>query len=197
MKPIIINSELFVNEQQSDGSSRWTLASRLGDMIYRAEELFGPRDSSYTILGVEFFGDIPHIWYPGNRQHIVIRLSLEAATDLSQACYQMAHEAIHLLAPTASNDANNLEEGVACYFADLYIKEVLRNPYPPPSLPSYRTAFQLVKPLLDADRYCVRRLRDQQPSFPKVSREQISTAFPNLTSENVNFLISKFDRSSG
>ena len=141
-------------------------------MLHIAEELFGQRDYSYTILGIEIGPDLPKIWYPGNRRDIIIQLDSSAATDMYQACYQMAHETVHLLAPTGPNDANNFEEGVACYFADLYMREVLKNPYLPPSLSSYRTAVELVKSRLDADRYCIRRLRDQQSSFSKMSGDR-------------------------
>ena len=34
----------------------------------------------------------------------------------------MAHETIHLLAPSCGRNANNFEEGVACYFAAYYMK---------------------------------------------------------------------------
>ena len=174
----------------------WTLASLLGNMLHIAEELFGQRDHSYTILGIEIGPSIPQIWYPGNRKDIIIQLDSSASTDMYQACYQMAHETVHLLAPTGVNDASNFEEGVACYFADLYMREVLKNPYLPPALSSYRRAFKLVKPFLDADRYCIRRLRDQQPSFSKITGEQIKTAFPNLVPNDVDFLIKRFDRNS-
>ena len=198
MQQIHVKSDLLYAQPLSDRDGyTWTLVSRLGEMLYMAEELFGPRDRSYTILGVEFVSDNPRIWYPGNCQHIIIQLDLSAATNMFQACYQLAHETIHLLAPTGGKNANNLEEGVACYFADLFMKEAMRNPYPPPSLLSYRAAFELVKPLLDADKYCIRKLRKQQPSFSKMSEEQISIAFPNLTSKDVGFLISKFNRNSG
>ena len=49
-------------------------------------------------------------------------LSLSAATNILQACYQMAHETVHLLAPSGGRNANNFEEGVACYFAAYYMK---------------------------------------------------------------------------
>ena len=197
MQQININSSLLVAQRLPNGNGyTWTLASRLGDMLYMAEELFGQRDHSYTILGIEIGPDIPKIWYPGNRKDIIIQLDSSAATDMYQACYQLAHETIHLLAPSGGQNANNFEEGVACYFADLYLKEILKNPYLPPALPSYRTAFELVKPLIDADRYCVRRLRDQEPSFSKMSGEQISTAFQSLTPNDVDFLTKRFNRNS-
>lgn len=198
MQQININSDLLITQRLPNGSGyTWTLASRLGEMIYMAEELFGPRDPSYTILGIEFVFDNPRIWYPGNCHHIIIQLDLSASTNMSQACYQMAHETVHLLAPTGGQNANNFEEGVACYFAAYYMKHRLNEPTWRPALQSYKCALKQVAPLLDDDINCVRRLRKQEPSFLKMSREQISTAFPNLTSENVDFLISKFDRNSG
>ena len=42
---------------------------------------------------------------------------------MSEACYELVHETVHLLAPTGGNDATNFEEGVACYFADHYMIE--------------------------------------------------------------------------
>lgn len=197
MQQININNELLIPQCLSDGSYTWTLTSRLGNMLEMAEELFGPRDPSYTILGIEFVSNGPYAWYRGShRRHIIIRLNLEASTDMWQACYQMAHETIHLLAPTGGKNSTNFEEGVACYFAAYYMKNGLNAPDWKPDLLSYKRVLKQVAPLLDADLDCVHRLRKQEPSFSKMSKELISGAFPNLTSENVNFLISKFDRNS-
>ena len=80
MQQININNDLLVTQCLPNGYT-WTLASRLEDMIYMAEELFGPRDQSYTMLGIEFVADGPRIWYPGDRKHIIIQLGPSAATD--------------------------------------------------------------------------------------------------------------------
>lgn len=198
MKQINVNSELLVTQRLSDGSGyTWTLASRLGEMLQMAEELFGQQDSSYTILGVEFIVGIPQIWYPGNCKHIIIQLDQDAATNMLQACYQIAHETVHLLSPTGGNNANNFEEGVACYFAAYYMENRLNAFNWEPTLQSYKQALALIAPRLDEDIYCVRRLRERQPSFSEISRKQIIAEFPNLTSDNVDFLIKEFDRKSG
>ena len=198
MPQISIEKNLLFAECNPSGSGyTWTLASRLGDMLHMAEELFGPRDYSYTILGIEFGPDNPRIWYPENRQHIIIQLSLKATTDMSEACYQMAHETVHLLAPTGCRNANNFEEGVACYFAARYMEDTFNDEsYWRSSLPSYACTLALVKPRLDKDISCIRRLRDNQPSFRKMSKEAVSSEFPQLTSEDVDFLMSTFDRDS-
>ena len=206
MPQINIDSDLLVAQRLSDGCGyTWTLASRLGEMLHMVEELFGPRDYSYTILitdysytilGIEFASDGPQIWYPRNHRHIIIQLDLSAATNILQACYQMAHETVHLLAPSGCQNANNFEEGVACYFAAYYMKSKLNQPNWSPTLPSYRRALEIIAPRLNEDIGCIRRLRKNQPSFRKMSKEAVSSEFPQLTSEDVDFLMSTFDRDS-
>ncbi len=166
MQQININNDLLVTQCLPNGYT-WTLTSRLSDMLYMAEELFGPRDYSYTILGIEFVADGPRIWYPGNRKHIIIQLDPSAAMDMSRACYQMAHETIHLLAPSGGQNANNFEEGVACYFAAYYMAKKLNKPNWQATLPSYKRALELVTPLLNKDIYCVRRIRGRHLHYEK------------------------------
>jgi hypothetical protein len=43
-------------------------------MLEEVEQLFGRRNHDYTILGIEFSGTIPQIWFPGDRKHIAIQL---------------------------------------------------------------------------------------------------------------------------
>ena len=163
-------------------------------MLQMAQDLFGPRDPSFTILGIEFIADNPQIWYPGNRNDIIIQLDSYAATDMSKACYQLAHETVHLLAPDRGNPSTNFEEGVACYFAALYMKLHFSQPSWRPVLPSYMHALQLISSRLDEDIHCVRRLRDQQPSFSHIHQDDMLTEFPALNSADADFLISIFNR---
>ena len=193
MPQININSDLLV----PDGKDHTrTLAYQLSKMLHMVEELFGPRDYSYTILGIEFASDGPQIWYPRNHRHIIVQLNVSTATDMPKAYYQMAHETVHLLAPSCGRNANNFEEGVACYFAAYYMKYKFNQPNWSPTLPSYRCALEIIAPRLNEDIGCIRRLRKNQPSFRKMSKEAVSSEFPQLTSEDVDFLMSTFDRDS-
>ena len=199
---ININSDLLITKQLPDKLWTWTLASRLSDMLILSETLFGPRDPSYTPLGIEFTSDGPKIWFPGkmeeNRNHIIIRLGLDAATDMLQACYQLAHETVHLLAPegvrTQCGITNNLEEGVATYFAGHYMEVKMGIPDWKSTLRSYKEVLEKVTPLFEKDRYCIRKLRSEQPEFTKMTTEQISSAFPDLPAEDIRFLLRKFNR---
>jgi hypothetical protein len=115
-----ITASLFVATTSRGEQRDWTLATRLSDMLMLAEQKYGPRDLSYTVVGVEFAGSEPMMWYPGDRGHIVIQLSLDCLNDLPRACYQLAHECIHLLAPTGKQNATNLEEGLATLYGEDY-----------------------------------------------------------------------------
>ena len=178
------------------------LRRRQVDMLNMAENLFGPRDKSYSILGIEFVDDGPYIWYPcmpkfsGETQdkHIIIKLSSSAKQNMSRACFQMAHETVHLLAPTGGQNAKNLEEGVACYFSLYYMVKQLNEPNWYYDMKSYNRALALVKPRIEEDICCVRRLRERQPSFKAMTKEDIRKEFPKCTEEELCVLASKFVR---
>lgn len=171
----------------------WTLTTRLGEMLRKAEELFGKRDHSYTPLGIEFYGDIPMVWYPGNCKHIAIRLSLNAAFDSRRALYQLAHETVHLLSPTGGRNSINFEEGVATWFSNFYLEQIGFVGMIP-LVDSYERVLQLVKPFLDKDPYLVKRIREKQPSFHIMTVEDIRPEFSGLCEEKLEFLVTKFQR---
>ena len=203
MPQIEIDGDLLDLQHRSKGDDyKSELISRLIDMVHIAKKLFGPRDCYYTIVGIEFGRKNPGIQYPiKNHPHIIIRLSAQAATCMWWARCNLAHETVHLLAPTGCNNPTNLEEGVACYFADYYMQEILSQPpFPLGENDShYKCALKAVKPLFDKDKCFVRKLRKRQPSFQGITKEDIIKQFPELESkdEDLNFLISKFGKGSG
>ena len=169
------------------------------DMLTIAEHMFGPRDLSYTIVGIEFVDDGPYIWYPlvpGKKDNtdIIIRLSSPAAQNMAQAYFQMAHETVHLLSPSGGQNATNLEEGVACFFSVYYMETILRQPALRYNMKSYQRVLDLVTPRLKEDKGCIGRLRERQPSLKDISKEEIRKEFPESTDEDVCFLASKFIR---
>ena len=66
-----------------------------------------------------------------------------------------------------------LKTKVACYFAAYYMKRKLNEPTWRPTLPSYKRALEIIKPRLDEDIYCIRRLRKNHLSFRDISKEEI------------------------
>ena len=104
---------LFTTEFQGDGSSSSiTLSNYASRFIADIECLFGPRDRSFTLIGIVIDrtpGNLPQLWFPdsgippgdveGRSKHVVIRLSRNALTDSARARWQLAHECVHALDP--------------------------------------------------------------------------------------------------
>jgi len=170
---------LYARRLPGDTGWTWTLASRLGHILRIAQELYGPRDPNYTILGVEFGGDIPQIWYPGDCGHVVVQISPACATDMNRACFQMAHEAIHLLSPSGEPRTTVLDEGLATHFSIRYMRKHLNSVWCIDE-ESYRSACSLTEQLLALDSNMIPTIRRRQPSLPRVTPDDIRTAHPSV-----------------
>lgn len=171
----------------------WTLVSRLGDMLHQAEQRFGQRDQSWTILGVEFYGETPKIWYPGDRKHVAVQLGQKALDDTVQACYQLAHECVHLLSPSGQSIAPVLEEGLATVYSEDYVLAHFGVPMLP-TVASYQEAAMLVRELLSIDPDAIKRLREFEPAFHMMDEDTFKKAGLDVPSGLVSQLIQPFDR---
>lgn len=184
-------SSIFISHKIPDGHS-WTITSKLGHIIRTAEEKYGPRDYSYTILGIEFNQDgHPRIWYPGNCKHIIIQISMNCTEDMNRAVFQVAHEAIHCLCPTGIKSANVLEEGLANLFS---IEYTLTNGNGVWSSndQKYTDASELVKQLLSFDNEIIKKLRLVQPTISLINKELILEINPNVPADLAEKLTTKF-----
>ncbi|MGG7664084.1 hypothetical protein [Dyadobacter sp. BHUBP1] len=171
----------------------FSYTSLLGHLITKAETLYGERDKSYTILGVEImsdeFGEAPQVWYPGNCKHIAIRITSSCLGHLGKSVYQLAHETIHCLFPSGGAHANYLEEGLAVHFALECAKEY--SYFPKPSQ-RYQEAFELVDPILKQDRSFIKKLRERELSLYRISRDLIIELAPDISPETAENLVTKF-----
>jgi hypothetical protein len=133
----------------------WTYASILGDMLHLAEKTFGERDQTYTILGVEFSDspNAPQTWYPGNRRQVVVQLTADCIDEPARACLQMSDEVVHLLSPTGGRKGTLLEDGLAEYFRELYMRDRIGRPDWTGTLPAYKKPLELVKELMKRVQY--------------------------------------------
>ena len=95
------------------------------------ERLFGPRDKSFTLVGIDICRTpevSPHPWFlgTGDLKHILIRLASNAATNPTLARWQLAHECFHLIDPTivaVDGPSTLLEEGLATWFQNTFVPE--------------------------------------------------------------------------
>ena len=196
------SSQLIVTRPLASGDGyTWTLASQLGKMLCLAEERFGKRDRSYTILGVEFIDDIPQCGDPGNCGNVVIQLGIRCLREPDRACFQLAHEAIHLLAPSGGRNANVLEEGLAAHFQSWYMANHYPSDWSRTGLncsaferQSYARAKGLVDGLLGLDPQIIRSVRELEPMLSKVTSEMITGSCPEVSKETADALTCRFVR---
>ena len=181
----------LITSKTPDGYSL-TLTTRLGKMLNRAQADYGPRDESYTILGIEFENNAPQIWYPGNCKHIAIQLTPDTITNQIQGCYQLAHECIHLLSPSGGYRTNILEEGLATYFAHQYVEKEFDFPMPAAIPIAYETARQLVHKLLEFDANAVKKIRKSQFAISKITSENILEVVPQFNPADAQVLEQDF-----
>lgn len=154
-----------------DDSKRWTytLTTLLGDWLEQAEQQFGPRDRSWTILGIEVGGLRPGVWFPkysDASRCVVISLSNMCQSNEEQARFELSQEIVHLLAPNGGGEALNIEEGVATLFANKVGPR-------PVTAPSYVKVLGYVQELLKIDPDAIRKLREKKPRFEDFTPEFI------------------------
>ena len=174
----------------------YTIASRVSEALVLAEKLYGPRDPSFFYAGHEFIDRYPQTWYVGDaqRKHIVIQLSLSCMTDEKRAVYQLSHEVVHLLSPILGTPANNLEEGLAEFFAQENCARVFGSTLV--GLPSYQKVRNLAAKILNDSRDVVLRMRQSVPEISNIPASMLRDFCPQLTTDESEFLVGKFDRDS-
>jgi len=110
--------DAFYSIVQSNGTNRFTLTTRLAQMLPEIETLFGQRDLKYTLCGIELFDSVPHVWFPMRPTNIVVRLNYGNRNNLYGLLHELAHEVVHLLDPVyPPARANYLEEGMATWYS--------------------------------------------------------------------------------
>ena len=184
-------NEYFQTSLQGNDRYAWTLTTRLGDMIAEVEKRYGPRDLSWTVLGIEFTPTGPNLWYPGDRKHIAIQLCSNALQDWGLACYQLAHESVHLLSPTGQKIAPVLEEGLATVFSEDYVwQNFQRAGLTNGSL--YVEPAALVRKLLSIAPDAIPRLRAIQPSFTEMNEATFAEAGLDAPQSLITELLAPF-----
>ena len=165
---------LFTTQFREDGSySPITLPVWASLFLAEIEQLFGPRDRSFTLLGIDIDqtpGKKPHLWFPdsgippddveGRSRHIVIHLSTNALTHPSRARWQLAHESVHLLDPwnrrVDGRPTNYLEEGLATCYQNSRVSEAVCHEG------EYAVAEGLTNPIFEPLAQAVKRIRLEQ-----------------------------------
>jgi hypothetical protein len=183
------------------GGFSWTLPSRLGQILSEAESLYGERDKSWTLLGVEFVSnDQPAIWYPfshEDKKYLLVQLTKKALEDEQEALLQLSHEAVHLLSPAGGGKNTNVfEEGLATYFSIEYLKkqgfkvdqQILASK-------KYREAFELVKQVAESHtnfNEMIELIRLEHEGFATLKADDIPVYFKQVDRGLAERLVAEF-----
>jgi len=172
---MLVNSNLVLTSRLSDGGYTCTsLSNRLGQSLQLAEKLFGPRNPSYTILGVDFSTmDHPSQIYVGtDHRQVIVLLTQKSAHDEMNALYTLGHETFHLLSPGATT-GTFLEEGLAVFLSECFMASI-KQPFSRDRIGAgtYLEAYDDVCALL----LCCRDMKE------KISEFRIEPEFRQITS---------------
>src|SRR4051794_16752903 len=105
------------------------------------------------------------ITLPASR--VCTRMTDAARLDQRQAIFQLAHESIHLLAPTGGQNAPVIEEGLATAFS--HEMSPRYGGYNISTLPQYLMAERYLQQFLSIDPDGIGKIRNQQPCFAKIT----------------------------
>jgi len=173
-----------------------TLASRLGQMLEMAEQRFGLRDKSYTILGFEFRAGLPQIWLPGNRKTVIVQLDSSSMNDPNLPLFQMAHQSVHLLAPVLPVHASVLEEGLATYFSKEYMAAHIGGVWLTGDQ-KYDRAEVLARKLLLLNADAIKALRKMVSVISQATAKDILKICPSLSPQLAEQLVVTFQSWDG
>lgn len=176
------------------GGYSWTIISLLGTILKDAESLYGERDRSFNILGVELCDrDQPIIWYPSacdGRKDVIIQLTKDCETNINKAVFQVSHEVIHCLCPKIGRQTNVLEEGLATLFS-VYESNIHNTGYHPDSL-SYVSAMGKVEELLRLDESIIKKARMTEPDLSLMTKEMLLDFQPSIKDDLLEILLMPF-----
>jgi hypothetical protein len=109
---VCVNKKSVFNRPHEE----WSITTYFGSLLDEAQQRFGPRLKQYTPIGIKLREGGPNQLLPlvGTDSWYVV-LDSKVEYKMESALFFLAHEVIHLLAPTPK--ANCLEEGLATHFS--------------------------------------------------------------------------------
>jgi hypothetical protein len=174
-----------------------------------AEKLFGPRIDPYPYIfaGIDFELDRPSVrrWGHGEMEHrrskyIMVQLTRNSVSHNHLAIWHLAHECIHLLAPSRKQ-TNYFEEGLATWYQRRWVKKCSAA-FPPQyktktygisaAYGSYLDAYDLVNELMEHSETSVKRIRKIQPDMRKLTPKIIMKVCPWIEMSVAKDLVKSF-----
>jgi hypothetical protein len=182
----------------SDRSYEQRLMRELLSIFEEAELLFGPRDDSVQLSMPrisECASSVTYIFRPLRIARMY--LSQGAKTQPWLASMELAHEAIHLIGPITFMDALTsdgytiLEEGLAEWFAERYVKRIHGMEFERCANPKYDAVLAAVSNLMSKNEFVIRDLRTRQPVISRID-EKLLVEVTGIEPAQAKFLCADF-----
>ena len=182
----------------------WKPISVANNLLREAERLFGPMQSEFRYIGVEY-GDVdcPKTWYPQNTSvSILIMKQLSESPSWFNMVYQVSHEVIHVLCSRGGRQATHLEEGLATWFSVYGCLSVLGDVqnqiytaiHHPHSLNAkYREAYSDYLLLINLVPDAIKMLRQHKPILSDLTIEEAGKILPEVD----EYMVEKLFRLEG
>ncbi len=174
---------------REDPSAVWSVQLQL---LRRAEDTLGPRDTSKTICQPAFTDHDPNIRNTPNLDGAFAELSRNAEGYWPTVVNELAHETVHLLNPKPG-DGTWLSEGIAVAFSNYAQRQFKLEPQSI-SMPSYKRALELASELPPHPLVAGRRIREACGSLDDASQSILETLFPAVDPETLTELCNPFER---
>ena len=173
------------------------------------EDLFGPRDARYEFLGVGRNSDdrdFPQTYFPNGYSEtgcgVEIRIEPQwyDMQHRGMSGYQIAHECVHLLDPSAFGKGPMLEEGLAVWFQDEpayheHHKSIRARSasYGSQDLgDAYATARNLVRRCMPALAPVIKGLRRGGTRLRDISADQLARCLPDIARDTLEALCASY-----
>jgi hypothetical protein len=181
----------FCGDRIRPGEWGWTWPGRLGELLRQLESRYGPRHKEWTPLGIQFGGRVSGLFYPGDpaAKQVSIRLSDDCRTQQAKCLFALAHEAVHLLAPSGGT-TNLIEEGLATNFSR-EIGQRFALGFSEAS-PAYIYARDLTADFLAKYSAQIREIRRIEPSFVRFTPNLVRSICEGITTNLAEQLCEPF-----
>ncbi|MEM6251066.1 hypothetical protein [Shewanella vaxholmensis] len=150
--------------------------------ISAAQKKYGPSNHHMSILPILYHPEGPYIGYEKiNKIQIVINDSCKG--NLSQAFYQISHEALHTLSPVTRDVVTVLEEGIATHFSHEFTKAKTGDEWnPAPEDVKYVNARDRVIELITLVPDALEQIRYKFGGFSPLDANELAKMFQNVNS---------------
>lgn len=179
------------------------------------QDMFGPRDSSFTFVGIGRNSDerdFPQTYFPngyceaGCEVEIRIEPRWYDMRHCGMAGYQIAHECVHLLDPSRFGTGPMLEEGLAQWFQDepeyhghhksIQTRSACYGRQNNPNV-AYMTARNLVRRCMPQLRPAIKEIRCSGTRLRNIKTQDLLPYLPDIDSRIVDGLCAPFPYTKG